>query len=429
MRHSIIHSRAILPVAFVTVVRLANAQTLADRVAGASEARVQFSYASRADVCGNGRTFIQVSGNSWYGSWNDGDRRDTCTAGPARVVLDRAGREVISVTTFVGPLPTESTSGIADLGRVRASDAAQYLLGLAERAEGRVSRDAILPAMIADSADVTARLLAIARNPNSARETRRSAIGWLARPIDTRERGAGDIAAALVTISKDDNDNQSVRQSALRTLARLEHGAGTASLMELARDVSRTWTAREALSALTSSGDPRARVYLRDVVRRSDLPDEVLASAVRGVGSEYSTGEDIKLLRDVYDKLPGERSREAALQAIANFGGAENVHWLMTMARDTNKPVQFRRRAVMYAYKGGAPVTEVIKLYDETTDAQLKESMLSVLVESGEKAAMDKLMLIAQKDDNFTMRRKAINTLQRSSDERVRKFLTDLADR
>jgi len=409
--------------------RMVKAQTLADRVAGANDARVQFSYASRADVCGNGRTFIQVAGNSWYGSWNDGDRRDSCVAGPVRVVLDRAGREVISIATFVGPLPTEATTGVTDLGRVRASDAAQYLLGLAERAEGRVSRDAILPAMIADSVDVSPRLLAIARNPNSARETRRSAINWLARPIDAGERAAGDIAAALLAIAKDDNDNQSVRQSALRTLARLEHGAGTAPLMDLARDASRTWTAREALSALTSSGDPRARVYLRDVVRRADLPDDVLAAAVRGVGSEYSTGEDIKLLRDTYDKLSGERSREAALQAIANFGGADNVRWLMAMARDANKPVPFRRRAIMYAYKGGVPVTEVIKLYDETTDAQLKEAVMSVLVESGEKAAMDKLMLIAQRDDNYTMRRKAINTLQRSSDERVRKFLTDLADR
>jgi HEAT repeat protein len=430
MRHSLIRSGATMLVALVALgPHMSQAQTLADRVTNASEARVQFTYASRADVCGNGRTFIQVSGNSWYGSWNDSDQRETCTAGPARVVLDRAGREVISIMTFVGPIPTEPASGITDLGRVRASDAAQYLLGLAERAEGRVSRDAILPAMIADSADVTQRLLAIARNPNSARETRRSAISWLSRPLDARERGAGDIAAALVAIAKDDNDNQSVRQSALRTLARLEHGAGTAALMDLARDATRSWTAREALSALQSSGDPRARVYLRDVVRRADLPDDVLASAIRGVGSEYSTGDDIKLLRDTYEKLPGERSREAALQAIANFGGSENVRWLMTMARDANKPVQFRRRAVTYAYKGGAPVTDVIKLYDETTDAQLKESVMQVLVESGEKAAMDKLMLIAQKDDNFQMRRKAINTLQRSSDERVRKFLTDLADR
>ena len=430
MTRSRIRSSATLVAALAVLgPRISAGQTLADRVANASDARVQFTYASRADVCGNGRSFIQVSGNSWYGSWSDGDRRDTCAPGPVRVVLDRAGREVVSIATFVGPIPPESTPGIADLGRVRTQDAVNFLLGLAEKAEGRVSRDAILPAVIADSVDPSPRLLAIARNQSSARETRRSAIGWLARPFDARDRGTNDIANALVEIAKDENDNQSVRESALRTLARLEHGAGTSQLMQLASDASRTWTARTALSALTASGDPRARTYLRDVVRRAELPDDVLAAAIRGVGGEYSTGEDVKLLRDTYVKLPGDRSREASLQAIANFGGAENVRWLMTMARDADKPVEVRRRAAMYAYKGGAPIADVIKLYDETTDVRLKESVMSVMVESGEKQATDKLMQIARSDDNYQMRRRAISTLQRSSDERVKKFLSELADR
>jgi uncharacterized protein YjiS (DUF1127 family) len=71
----------------------------------------------------------------------------------------------------------------------------------------------------------------------------------------------------------------------------------------------------------------------------------------------------------------------------------------------------------------------VIRLYDETTDVRLKESVMSVMVESGEKQATDKLMQIAKSDDNYQMRRRAINTLQRSSDERVKKFLSELADR
>jgi len=404
------------------------AQTLADRVSGAGDARVQFTYAARADVCGNGRTFIQVAGNQWYGSWNDGERGEPCVAGPVRVVLDRAGREIVSVATFVGPTPA-ATPGITDLGRVRARDAAEFLLGLAERAEGRVSRDAILPAMLADSADVGARLLAIARNQNAARETRRSAISWLGRPLDARERGVSGVADVLVAIAKDEDDNQSVRQSALRTLARLEHGAGTAQLMNLARETQRGWMAREALAALTASGDPRARQYLRDVVRRSDLPDEVLAAAVRGVGGEYATGDDMKMLREVYGKLPGERSRESALQAIATFGGSENVRWLVALSKDSNQSMQTRRRALQHAYRGGAPIADVIRIYDESTDPQLKDAILNVLVESGDRAATDKLMLVAQKDDNLQMRRKAVNVLSRSSDERVKKFLADLVDR
>ena len=402
------------------------AQSLADRVAGANQARVQFTYAARADVCGNGRSFIQVSGNSWYGSFNDGDRRDACEAGPVRVVLDRAGREVVSITSYVGPVG-ERAEGIADLGRVRASDAAQYLLGLAENAQGRVSRDALLPAVLADSTDVSPRLLAIARNQNAARETRRSAISWLGRPLDARPRAVNDIAAVLVAIARDEDDNQSVRQSALRTLARLEHGAGTASLMELARDANRTWLAREALSSLNSSGDPRARTHLREVVRAASMPDDVLAAAIRGLGGEYATGEDVKIIRDAYPKLPGQKSEEAAVSVIANFGGADNVRWLLSLAKDVDQPIATRRRAVTHAYRGGTPVAEIIKVYDETTDTQLKEAVMSALVESGEKAATDKLMQIARMDESAQMRRKAISMLGRSSDERVKRFLEGLA--
>jgi HEAT repeat protein len=232
-----------------------------------------------------------------------------------------------------------------------------------------------------------------------------------------------------VQIAKDDDDNQSVRQSALRTLARLEHGAGTASLMELARDAQRSWLAREALSALTSSGDPRARVHLREVVRRAELPDEVLASAIRGLGGEYATGEDVKLLRDTYVKLPGDRSREAAISAIANFGGSENVRWMLALARDADQPVATRRRAIQHAYRGGTPVAEIIKVYDGTTDPQLKDAVMSALVESGEKQATDKLMQIARTDESSQMRRKAVSVLSRSSDERVKKFLSELVER
>jgi HEAT repeat protein len=404
------------------------AQSLADRVAGAAQPRVQFTFASRADVCGNGRSFIQVAGGSWYGSFNDGDRRDPCVAGPIRVLIDRAGREVVSIATFAGPVPDEK-DGITDLGRVRSRDAAEYLLGLAERAEGRVSRDAVFPAVLADSVDVSPRLLAIARNQNAARETRRSAISWLGRPLDSRERAVKDVADALVLIAKDEDDNQSVRQSALRTLARLEHGAGTAALMELARDSGRSWMAREALASLNSSGDPRARQHLRDVVRRSELPDEVLAAAIRGLGGEYATGEDTKVVREAYAKLPGDRSREAAVSAIATFGGTENVRWLLALAKDANQPIATRRRAVQHAYKGGTPVIEIIKVYDETTDTQLKDAVINALVESGERPATDKLMQIARTDASSSMRRKAINVLSRSSDERVKKFLADLAER
>jgi hypothetical protein len=408
--------------------RHAAAQALADRVASAGGARVQFTYAGRPGVCGNGRSFVQVSGSMWFGSFNDGDRREACEPGPVRVVLDRAGREVVSIATFVGPLP-DRVEGVADLGRVRAADASAYLLGLAERADGRVSRDALMPAVLADSTDPTARLLAIARNQNAARETRRSAITWLGRPLDERTRAVADIASSLVAIARDENDNQSVRQQALRTLARLEHGTGTPALIELARDAQRSWLAREAMSSLTASGDPRARDYLRQVIRAASMGDDVLAGAIKGLGGEYATGADITLIRQSYGKLPGDRSREAAISSVATFGGTENVRWLLSLARDPDQPAATRRRAVTHAWRGGTPIAEMVKLYDETTDTQLKDAVMSVMVQSGEKAATDKLMQIARQDESSQMRRKAVSHLSRSHDARVKDFLAGLVER
>ena len=411
-----------------TACRLSAQQSLADRVAGANQPRVQFTYAGRPEVCGDGRSFIRVFNNEWYGSWGGDMDRAPCAAGPVRVVLDRAGREVVSLTAYAGPL-AETPAGVADLGRVRARDAAEYLLGLAERSEGRVSRDAVMPALLADSIDVSTRLLAIARNQDAARQTRSTAITWLSRPLTNVERSVQIVADALASIAKDEDDNQNVRQQALRTLARLEHGAGTTALIELSRDTQRGWLAREALSSINSSGDPRARTYLREVVRKADAPDDVLASALRTLGGDYATGEDVRLIRDTYTRLTGERSREAAMSSIAQFGGTDNVRWMLAIARDANQPIATRRRAVQHAYKGGGAVTDIIKIYDETTDPQLKEAVMSALVESGEKVATDKLMLIARNDESMSMRRKAISMLGRSSDERVRKFLSDLAER
>lgn len=404
------------------------AQSLADRVASAAESRVQFTFAARSGVCGDGRSYFQVAGNVWHGSFNDADRREPCASGPIRVVIDRAGREVVSLATYAGPVP-ERAAGVTDLGPVAAAAAAAYLLGLAERSEGRVSRDAILPAVLADSADPTARLLGIARNQNGARETRRSAISWLGRSLDDRPRVPNEVVTALVQITRDDGDNQSVRKQSLRTLARLEHGAGTAALMELAQDAQRSWLAREALSALNASGDPRARQHLREVVGRAEAADDVLTAAIRGLGGDYATGEDIRIIRDIYPKLAGERSREAAVSAVATFGGSENVRWLLALARDPDQSSSTRRRVVQHAYRGGTPVAEIIKVYDETTDVQLKDAVMSTLLESGEKQATDKLMLIARAGESSQLRRKAVSMLSRSNDERVKKFLSELAER
>ncbi|MDQ3948944.1 MAG: HEAT repeat domain-containing protein [Gemmatimonadota bacterium] len=408
-------------------------QSLASRVNAVRDGRVHFTFAAREGVCGNGRSFISIGSDVHIGSYSsmsDGRVSEPCERGPVRVVLDRADGGVIDVNTYVGRA-RDGSAGAADagtsLGMVRAAEAAQYLLGLAATVDGKPGRDAILPAVLADSVDVTPQLVAIARDEARPRETRRSAISWAGRQTDVGG-AAARVAEALVRIARNENDNNGVREQALQTLARLDHGAGIPALVELARSGSDTWLTRESVQALAQSGDPRARGYLRSIVERADLPDEVLAIAIRGVGREFATPRDAELLRQVYPKLTSERTKRSVLGTLAELGGSENERWLLGVARDENERQSIRQHALQHARRAGASIGELVALYDRTNDPRMKEILISVYVESGEKAATDKLLAILRSEESPALRRRAINQLSRSDDPRVKEALQKILD-
>ena len=434
MRHYIGRMGGCGLAAVTVIASAASAQSISQRVGSAPEGRVQFTFAARAGVCGNGRSYIQTGPNSytgtWVGSFDDQRRMDPCVAGPVRVVLDRADRAVISIQTFVGP--TSTAEGTADLGTVRAQDAADYLLSLSRQAEGRVSRDAIMPAMLADSANTSSALLEIARDQTRPRETRRSALGWLGQSVSTQAAVPSTVTGALLQVARDENDNMDVRKSALGVLARLDHGAGIPPLIDLARanlSGDRTWLSKESLAALARSGDPRARDFLRSVVQRTDVADDVLYTAIRGLGTDFATGRDAELLRQTYPRLTGEKSREAVLSSVAEIGGTENTRWLLAMARDGDAPIATRRRALQYASRAGVPIAELVRLYDATTDPQMKEALVNLYAQSGDRAAIDKLIAIAKNEENPGIRRRTIQQLSRSEDPRVKDFLKEIIER
>jgi HEAT repeat protein len=414
---------AVLPLAS------ASGQLLARRISSAPEGRVQFSFDARPGVCGNGRSYIQTGPNNFSGSFDDTRRMDACVAGPVRVVIDRVDRDVIALHTYVGPLSVEP--GTTDLGGVRPQEAVDYLLSLARDGEGRIGRDAIMPAMLADDAAPTSALLQIARDQSRPRETRRAALSWLGQSsLDgPLPRSVSD---AILQIARDESDNVEVRRSALGVLSRLEQGAGIPQLIELARanlDGDRTWLSKESLAALARSGDPRARDFLRSVVQRSDVPDDVLYTAIRGLGTEYATGRDADLLRSVYPRLTGDKSRDAVLSVIGEIGGTDNTRWLLGVVRDEGTPIQTRRRALMYASRAGVPMSDLVRLYDTTADPQMKDALISLYVQSGDRAATDKLLQIAKGDENANIRRRTIAQLSRSDDPRVKEFLKELIER
>jgi HEAT repeat protein len=411
--------------AIATWAPLAFGQSLANRIASASDRSVQFSYPVRPGVCGDGRTYISTGSGNFYGSFST-NTADQCLAGPVRVVADLADRNIIALRTYVGRPAAAAETGVTNLGVVTSAEAADYLIGVAARADGRVGRDAIFAALLGENVELSSRLLDIGRDQNRPLETRRAALSGLVRG-DARE--IERIGAALVQIATNERDVQGVRTTALSALSRLDHGAGTQPLVQLASANLNSWVGREALKVLARSGDPRARQFLRATAQRTDLPDEVQAEALRALGRSYVTGQDANLLRSIYPRLSGQRSRDAVLASLAELGGSDNVQWLVGLVRDESATPEARRRALQHVTRAGATTPSLLALYDPITDNQMREALIAVYSRLGDKAATDKLVWIARNEQNPALKRRAISALSRQNDPTIRQALQDIVER
>ena len=425
-------STAVLGATLVAVLApRGDAQSLADRVSSGNDGAVQFSFAARPGVCGNGRSFVSIGSNTYIGSYSmvDGTVRESCDSGPVRVVVNRAGSTITSVETYVGaPAGAVPPTGPAarDLGRVPAREAAAYLLSLASRLEGRPGKDAIMPAVLADSADVWQPLLAIARDPARPRETRTSALSWLGRA--TNDLGAapsGQVASALVALAGDENAERTIRERAMSTLSALPRGEGIPALIQMVSSGSDMWLGSRAMTTIASSGDPRAREFLRTIADRGNISEDIRLTAIRGIGRSYATAQDAAFLRQLYAKYPSPAIRESIINSVADAGGRENIQFIMSIAGNPAEPIEIRRRALSAASRAEAPIGDFVALYARS-DRTMKEALISIYGARTESAAIDKLISIAKTDEDQLLRRRAISRLSQSKDPRAAATLKEI---
>jgi len=122
-------------------------------------------------------------------------------------------------------------------------------------------------------------------------------------------------------------------------------------------------------------------------------------------------------------------NEDAVLESLGEMGGSANAKWLMTIAGNNDESLRLRRRAVQLSDRAGTPVADLAQLYDRVDDPQMKEAIISTLANNGTKAATDKLLAIAKGDQNYSMRRRAVNALGRSEDPRVKEALKDIVEK
>jgi hypothetical protein len=238
--------------------RAAEGQSLADRVRGAGDGAVTFTFASRPEVCGDGERSVRV-GRSYMGF--DGDfQRHACEFGPVQVRVTTRNGVVERVESWVGSPRTREGRA---LGTVGAAEAARFLLTLASRTEGGAAARAIAPAVFADSAQVWLALLAIARDPSGRRRPASSeAAFWLSR------FAAAAIGGHPRRLDEDEDEGTNdVKVHAVFVLSQLPNHEGIGPLLDVARSNAAIAVRQRALFWLGQSGDPRAFMLFESLLR------------------------------------------------------------------------------------------------------------------------------------------------------------------
>ena len=227
------------------------AQDLASRIAASRADRITFTFVGKDGVCGDGENFNIGGVRRSMGS-HDWD----CEEGPVRVTLQMNGRQIMRVRTTVGG---RVPSGADDLGEVAPAEAADWLLDLAERGEGRPSEEALMPAAVARGVVVWPRLAAMAKRQSLREETRKQAIFWLG------QQAADAAVGPLEEVLRDDPERD-IQQMALFALTQQHTDRAIEILLRTARTHRDREVRRTAFFWLGQSEDPRGIRLFEEVL-------------------------------------------------------------------------------------------------------------------------------------------------------------------
>lgn len=239
--------------------RHAPAQSLSDRVARVANGSIRMSYAVRPGICGSGNSIHHGNDRgrtTWnHNKWNtsrDMEWDSQCDPGPGHVVIDRSRGETTDIRFYVGGRWRPAGPEVTNLGMVSAREAANYLVTVAQRDRGRIGEKAILPATVADSANIWPALIRLAKNPDIPRGTRSQSVFWLGQ-------AAGDVATSeLNALVVDSGVDREIREQAVFALSQRPKDEGVPALIRVARTNKDPEIRRKALFWLGQSGDRRA---------------------------------------------------------------------------------------------------------------------------------------------------------------------------
>ena len=182
---------------------VADAQTLASRVAGVDDGTVRMEVPSRPGVCGDGRETVGFRNALFSRNFQSIGRWSgvNCRPGPLRVTLTVDNGHVTRMRLQVGGVWPSADGPVTDLGLVSPIEGSAYFFTLVPQLEGSSGKDRLLlPAVLADDAPVIQPLLALAHDEDRNLHTRQHAVQWLGI------LGDASVLPALMQLARDAGD-------------------------------------------------------------------------------------------------------------------------------------------------------------------------------------------------------------------------------
>ena len=250
-------------------------------------------------------------------------------------------------------------------------------------------------------------------------ELRKRAVFVLGR------RGDSEAATLLAGTAKSD-PSIDVRVEAIAWLPKVQGEAGVNMLEELLRTEQEDRIQRAVVRTLTSSDNARARSSMRALIDRKDAPVSLRIEAVNAFNSDRATADDAAFLRNLYSKVDNDRVKEAIISAVARIGGQENDQWILTLARNTNEPSQFRAAAISRLMRSNIPIPDLMKLYESSDSYEIRSRIVSNLESRRETEAADKLIEIMRTTTEKNIKMQALNALSRRKDPRSMQLIEEI---
>ena len=186
---------------------------------------------------------------------------EECSHSPVRLVLSVEGGRVTKLRTYVGGRWRPATSETTDLGAISTRAATDYLVSLAATDRGKVGREAIMPATLADSVNIWPQMFRIARDSDVPRETRNQAVFWLGQ-------AASDRVSPDHYAKGRESDDEEVKKQAVFALSQRRNGESVSALIQVASNNRYPEYRRSSLFWLGQSGDPRAISLFEEILSR-----------------------------------------------------------------------------------------------------------------------------------------------------------------